>query len=251
MNPLFYLRSLQNSFSFALRSALTWERIPSLEDFNQERDRRLQSELKDFLDLLDWSYLPQKREIRVADIGARDFVFAPVFETHFRNLNYLPEIHGVEIDAYRRYTSLLSRADFGRYHAAGLSRGFYHCCDFLDWNNPLDVCFFLHPFVTPEPPLRWGLPLSAFKPQELFNHASDLLEASGLLIVSNPTREEQDISVRLALKAGFEVKEYQTWWPDVTTAHRKPRFGTVFGNQSAERKSDISPRPTTHRRSPS
>jgi hypothetical protein len=233
VNPLFYLRSLQNSLNFAIRSKLSWSRPLSGRDALIVRNEKLQAEFKSFLELFDWDELglvaSPGTKLKVADVGARDFSFGPVIRDHFEAFGFKAEIHGIEIDAFRRYSNFRSRADYGRYYADQLEDGAYHAIDFLNWHEDLDVCFLLHPFVTPEPPLRWGLPLGAFKPRRLFDHAAHLLrKKTGTLVLSSPTSREFEISCRLAQGAGLELSELKLWRPSEGMAHQRPRFGAIF-----------------------
>jgi hypothetical protein len=230
MNPFYRLRSLQNKLSFAIRSQVRLSLPVKSGDDVIERSLILQREFQDFVRLFDWSFLEKEhKNFIVTDVGARDFSFAPVIDAHFRGLGFHPEVHGVEIDAFRRYSNLRSRADYGRYFAEQIPRGVYHAMDFLKWQRRLDACFLLHPFVTPEPPVRWGLSLSHFKPQEIFDHAYKLLHPrSGLMLLSCPTMGEFDVAVGMAKRAGFTFGEIKSWHPSADTAHRKPRYGILL-----------------------
>jgi hypothetical protein len=232
MTPLFYFRDFQNRLSFRLRSQIRFHKNPKTDELVKPGVLQLQDELGDFLDLFHWGNfglsLSSTNPLLVGDVGARDFSFAPVFDRHFRNKGIREvEVHGFEVDAYRRYTNLCSRADYGRAFAGRIPKGYYHAMDFLDWDLPLDVIFLLHPFVTPEPPLRWGLPLSVYRPQILFEHCMRILKTrTGILLLSNPTLKEFEISLNLAEKAGFTVKQKVLWKATSTNpAHQKPRFG--------------------------
>jgi hypothetical protein len=233
MNPVYYLRALQNEINFRVQNLARWRSQVSASDVDLIQNATLQNELDAFLGLFDWSALGHGRvsedPLVVADMGARDFVFAPVFDRLFKKYGRASSIYGVEIDGYRRFTNFKARADFGRYHAQTVADGHYIVGDFLDFERPLDVCFFLHPFVTPEPPLRWGLPLSTFKPSDLFDHAFQLLAAqSGFLLLSNPSLKEFEISLEFARLAGFTLIENKTWEPTAETVHQKPRIGALF-----------------------
>lgn len=234
MMPLYYLRHLQNSLNFVLRNQVRFRRQPRLEDLRTTTILKLQEELEEFLGLFDWTFLAgatQRRGIfTAADVGALDFSFAPVFEKHFQSLGLAAvAIHGIEIDAYRRYSNFYSRADYGRAFASQIRRGSFHALDFLKFQQPLDFIFLLHPFVTPEPSLRWGLPLSVYKPQAIFDHCRDLLKGRrGTLLLSNPSEGEFENARKRAVCSGFVIQEQKIWQPRETTAHQKPRYGAVL-----------------------
>jgi hypothetical protein len=225
--------SVRNSVDFNLRSRVTWGRDISLGTPLNAADRRLQKECKAFLELFDWQTILKSLEpssnLTVADIGARNFVFAPILDAHFTDLGYTPTIHGIEIDAYRRLINFHTRADYGHYYARSIRSGQYHPIDFLAWNQPLDIGLLLNPFVTREALLAWGLPLSALQPEKIFNHAYSLLKPqNGVLVLSNIDEHEIDISYQIAKEAGFIIGEAKSWFPSTEVEKALPRFGTIL-----------------------
>jgi len=210
-------------------------RIPPNKPINAT-DHRVQQELYEFLRLFDWSSLRDSwcvpnHPLIIADIGARNFVLAPVLDRHFQELGCdveIPEIHGIEIDAYRRLINFHTRADYGTHYAKSIRRGYFHPTDFLQWRRPLNIGFLLNPFVTIEPLLSWGLPCALFRPKEIFRHAYHLLKPqSGILILSNPDTEERDLSYKIAEEVGFSIGQSVLWEPD-DSAQTVPRYGTVL-----------------------
>jgi hypothetical protein len=230
------LKDLKNSVDFFLRNQLSWGRHLDTTTPIDPKAAKFQSEVQEFLklfnwpDALGWLKLPLAgRSLRVADIGTRTFVTAPVFERLFGDFALPTEIRGFEIDANRRFINFRRRADYGRYYAQQVKSGFFHPDDFMKWNQPLDVAFLLHPFVTPEPHLSWGLPLKSFKPRELFDHTRNLPSASGgLLVLSCPSADELEISHKLATQAGFQLIERRNWIPKINTLQQKPRLGCLY-----------------------
>ncbi len=200
-------------------------------------DVRLQQECQQFLALFDWepilkSFNPSLA-LTVADIGARNFAFAPTLDAHFMALGYQATIHGIEVDAYRRLIDFHTRADYGHYFAKSIRSGFYHPIDFLAWNYPLHVGFLLNPFVTREALLAWGLPLSELQPEKIFHHAYSLLKPqNGVLVLSNVDEDEIEISYEIAKKAGFVIGEAKSWFPNVDVKTALPRFGTILYTSS-------------------
>ena len=212
-------------------------------------DQRLQEEFKQFLGLFDWQIILKSLEsfavavplavavppsaLTVADIGARNFAFAPILDAHFKALGYRPTIHGIEIDAYRRLINFHTRADYGHYYAKSIPSGQYHPIDFLKWNQPLQVGFLLNPFVTREALLAWGLPLSELQPVKIFHHAYSLLKPQkGVLVLSNIDEHEIGISYQIAKEAGFVIGEMKSWFPTTGTVTGLPRFGTILYTSS-------------------
>lgn len=225
--------SIRNSIDFSLRSHIKWSRPIPIGTPVSPVDYRLQQECKQFLALFNWqnvlkSLTPYSTLI-VADIGARNFAFAPILDAHFTALGYRPKIHGIEMDAYRRLADFHTRADYGHYYAKTIPSGQYHPIDFLKWNQPLQVGFLLNPFVTREALLAWGLPLSELKPAKIFNHAFSLLKPqNGVLVLSNVDEHEIGISYQVAKEAGFIIGEARSWFPNTEVAKAMPRFGTIL-----------------------
>jgi hypothetical protein len=229
----YWFRNFQNHLNYSLRSRINISLNADPSDAMSEYTLQLQKELHEFLNLFSWiEFQEQFDEVHqpnVVDIGARDFSFASVIDRHFRTKGFDPNVHGVEIDSYRRYRNLRSRADYGRFHAKSIPHGYFHAVDFLKWHRPIHFAFLLHPFVTPEPPLRWGLPLSTFRPQQIFDHAFELLAPQGgMMLLSNPSLEEFELSAKFARKSGFLFGESHEWKPSSGTAHEMPRIGIML-----------------------
>ncbi len=224
--------NIKNTIDFFLRSQL---RIPfpiNEKETTHPLAVKLQDEMEVFLKAFDWKKHLSGRSIkklRIADVGTRTFSIAPVLDRVFRELGFEPEIHGIEIDAFRRFSNLHSRADYGNYYARKIPNGYFRPIDFLDFKSEMDVILLLHPFVTMEPLLNWGLPAKEFKPEIIFGHARKLLEGeSSLLLISSPTAEEFNISERLARKTGFNLVETQDWFPKDYTSQKQFRLGQLL-----------------------
>lgn len=229
------LRDLKNRIDFYLRDKLRVSlKIPK-SDINHSNAIAIQSEFEEFLRLVNWGkfFNPGSR-LRIADVGTRTFAFGPVFERVFKKQHFeMVDVHGFEIDAYRRFTNFRSRADYGRYYASQMENGFYHPMDFLKCNLKFDIIFLLNPFVTKEPLLNWGLPLKAFQPQKLFAHCLGSLKKNGLLILSAPNQEELGESLKILTGLGFKSEETFNWQPSNVTAQKQPRFGVALKNSAS------------------
>ena len=191
----------------------------------------MQNEIISFLRIFSWEKYLKARvsDLELADVGARTFAFAPALEKFFSNFVENTILNGIEIDAYRRFTNLRTRRDYGEFYASQVKRGRYFPQDFLAWKKPLDLVLLLHPFVTREPHENWGLPLKTFKPEKLFQHSRALLkERAGLLLLSSPNMEEFKIAKDLAFQSGFVFLEEGSWFPSKYSIQQQPRLGTLF-----------------------
>lgn len=228
--------SLRNTVDYQLRNLLRYSR-PLKEDAPiPAMDFRVQNEFKEFLNLFRWeeilSSLPEKGVLRVADVGARNFCFAPVIDECFKSIGRELQLSGIEIDSYRRLSNFHTRFDYGMFYANLCRHAEFHPIDFLKFNQTLDFAFLLNPFVTNEPTVRWGLPLSALKPSDFFAHAYRLLEPKkGIALVSSPSIEEFELVLEFALKQGFKLgppEEEVVWRPHERSQQKKPRYGIVL-----------------------
>ena len=196
------------------------------------RDLNLQIEFQEFLQLFDWKPLLsefKKTKPTVADIGARNFVFAPIIDQLLKEHSIEGSIHGIEIDAYRLLWGFHTRKDWGEFYARKARHAIYYPMDFLLWRTAIHLGFMLNPFVSKEPLLAWGLPMSQLKPEALFNHAFTCLKPhNGVLILSCPSEEEFELARVLAKAARFTEGQKTLWKPKEISIQKKPRYGLVL-----------------------
>jgi hypothetical protein len=226
-----FLKNYKNKFDFFVRNNLNWSLPVSASSPFLSSDEKLQKELREFLDLFDWEKILNFEAgiLAVADIGARNFSFAPVYEELFEKHGFKTMLFGIEMDAHRRMYDGRTRAAYGKYFAKQVRQGSYHSIDFLQWRHPLHIAFLLHPFVTTAPLLSWGLPLENFKPSAMMKHAKNLLQPKkGILILSSPTEVEYEISLNLALQEGFNLGQEVQWHPGNSSVQKKSRFGIIL-----------------------
>ena len=209
------LVDLRNRLDFFLRSLLRFDLAVDATAV-LAHDAPFHAEFDSFFSMFTWEAallgLRAKKTLVVADIGCRTFLYAPVLERRFAALGVDSILHGIEIDAYRRFTNLRTRNDYGRFYASRVSNGHYHPIDVRKFAEPLDVAFLLDPFVLPEPLVRWGLPTTTFAPTDIVTHVYDMLAPQqGVLVTSNPTDEEFAITKKLCAAAGFRLVEEHHW----------------------------------------
>lgn len=226
------LRNVRISIDFLLRNAWSFRRPLSSLGREQSHYHYLQNELAHFLRplvaRLDVSKFKRAR-IRALDVGAKNFFLGPVIERLLYEKHIEVEIHGIEIDAYRRNLSFRSRLDYAEYFCTRLSRGQFHAMDFLKWEEPADLVFLLNPFVTAEPLLRWGLPIQHLQPDKLLAKCREvLLRREGYLITSHPTENEKQMFGALATKYGFVKVSDSNWLPKKDSIQKQARLGSVW-----------------------
>lgn len=224
------LKSLRNQVDFFIRSKVRFEKeLPK--DFPiPDSEKKFQEEIKDFLDALDFMRLfstPQNSYV-LCDVGAKNFSLAPLLDSYLIENKKVGEIHGIEIDAYRRFANFYTRADYARYFCRQAREAYFHPNDFMSFEKKCDVILMLNPFVSEAPLLAWGLPLKYLKPSQLFGHAYELLlDQNGTLVLSSPSEDEFEISSRLAKQAGFKLGMPVYWHPKPQSIQKRSRYGRL------------------------
>ncbi|MCC7171317.1 MAG: hypothetical protein IT459_12780 [Planctomycetes bacterium] len=237
------LRALANPVFFALRSRLRFRRagyretretpltdpvaIATLQRFGLTdlTERMRASTLATTLhvvDLLDAVFErhapPTATPLRVLDVGSKNFEVAPALLASLaahRGRRDAIELTGIELDAYRVYADGHSRADAAAYFLAlaaevGLGRSHrFIAGDVLEHRERYDVITWFHPFVTPAPLLRWGLPLRHLAPERMLEHVASLRAPGGLLVIVNQEPEEAAIQRELFARVGLEATSFE------------------------------------------
>jgi SAM-dependent methyltransferase len=173
------------------------------------------------LDLLEQSlsrFLPARGGVTsVLDVGCKNFEYAPgllaAFAPFTADRSRL-RLTGIELDAYRVYSSLHSRADAAEYFL-GLARdlGFtgdhrFLAGDVLDHHDRYDCVTWFSPFLTLYPLLRWGLARDQLRPAALIRHVVARVAPGGLLVVVNQEPEEDEIQRALFRDLGIEAESF-------------------------------------------
>lgn len=137
--------------------------------------------------------------VRAIDIGAGDFHYATALHRWLAADGARPPrgvvLRGLEVDGHGIYRDGHSRADHARAHAALAARSGdvvrYEVADATRLRLPgQDVVTMLFPFLAAYPVLRWGLPLSRFRPRRVVRAAVAALRPGGWLVVANQTGDE-------------------------------------------------------------
>ena len=133
--------SLRNSVDFTIRSRLRKGRPFDGRRRMYESETLIQEELQSFIESFrGLSELPADN-LTVLDIGCRNFILGPVIDRFFQQRNISAQIHGIEIDAYRRFTSLRTRADYGKFFARRAAMAVFTPWIFWIGSNPRILSF--------------------------------------------------------------------------------------------------------------
>ena len=172
------------------------------------------------------------------------------------------EIHSVEIDSYRLVWDGFSQKPLTRQQQAlrwfqefsavipqsKSCKLIYHAGNILDFPSSQALSaeeenyhFITHclPFVLPEPCLAWGLPLSLFQPEDIFQKLLSLLSPGGCLIIVNQgeieTQAQEAIfqHVKRIFSREFEY-HFLGPVPDPLSMWQYPRFAWKVNFSSQE-----------------
>lgn len=222
----FLLNDLKNKFDFFLRKHLSFSRKNYAEK-NELKDGLLEDNSREnslvekygldwlknnstrqnylenlyMIDLLDKYFAINKREkSEILDVGSKNWFYAKgeyfFFKKHCGEL----ELDGIELDSNRLYTNFFSRAEVAKFHIKGLENTKYIQGDFLKHNEKYDYIIWILPFVFEYPHLKWGLPLSYFKPEVMLKHAYESLNDGGQIFIINQGEVEFEYQQKLCEK---------------------------------------------------
>lgn len=173
-----------------------------------------------FLDALDRVRLqspilgewhPDGDALQALDIGCKNFDSAPAIHSFLVRSTGVAEgvvrLTGIEVDAYRIYRSLHSRADVADYYLGLLPDADhrYVAGDFLGHTDSYDFISWFNPFLAPYPLLRWGLPRRLLQPQAMFDHMLGRLKPGGVAVVVSQEEYEHEDTARMLGDAGMSV----------------------------------------------
>lgn len=139
----------------------------------------------------------EKDTLRILDVGAGDWSYAPAiyhfFQQAYTDTPRTVYLTGIEIDPYRTDAFGYSKVDYARSYVDPMSS---HCRylvqDILEYHpeSQFDVLLQFLPFVLEKAHLFWGLPLAFFKPLETIQHLQELASPEAYLLIANEIQAE-------------------------------------------------------------
>jgi hypothetical protein len=135
--------------------------------------------------------------VRWLDVGAKNWSYVQALDSFLNGYTDDYRLEGIELDGYRMYWNLHSRADVAMAYCAALPRATYRVGDVMDVSETYDVVSCFLPFVFLEPAMAWGLPRTVFQPQTFLVHLIQRVRPGGLLILTNQGPEEAEEQGRL------------------------------------------------------
>jgi len=160
-----------------------------------------------YLDIFDKLLSPDKKNLSVLDIGSKNWNYAGSEYIFFKHFTEDLKLDGIELDAYRVCTNLYSRYEIAKFYTNGLNNANYIAGDFMEHNGQYDYIVWILPFITEYPHIRWGLPLKYFKPEKMLEHAFNLLNNNGKMLIINQGEGEYKIQKELNKKFGLNYDD--------------------------------------------
>lgn len=252
INPLQYIHSAYNAWSFYWRNCLHWQRsgyvdpVESKEDlfnyletnkrtvveqreaelieqyhlqaFRTQSSRMIYQENLYLLDLLDtlWTQLklPVIQNPTLCDIGCKNWFYVFAMYYFFRQYGGNPQLTGIELDGYRVYRDLYSRCDYAEAYIRNLEGCQFIVGDALEHQGNYDVVTLFFPFIIPEPLLQWGLPLNYLQPERIIQKAWKLVRSGGILLIQNQGEEEPQVQQALLNAQSIIPTHVRIWQSD-------------------------------------
>ncbi len=149
-----------------------------------------------------------KPDAHILDVGSKNWHYIEALHNFFNNKAPDALIDGIEIDAYRMYINFHTRYDYAMHRISHMPNVRYIVGDVLEHKDKYDDILVFYPFVTPEPLIRWGLPLSRLKPVQLIEHLYDILNPGGRILVVNQFESEYLVIKTILEGLGHEYKDY-------------------------------------------
>lgn len=169
------------------------------------------------------------------DAGSKNFSYAQAIHAILRFAGEFKEdpafeVTGVELDAYRRYADGYTRAAYAQAFCQPLSDVHYQIGDIFTQTDSYTIISHFLPFLSPDPLLKWGLPLRYFQPARLLIHLCSLLQPGGLLIIINQGEWEAQAQRELIETAGPPglAIDFIGQLPDSFIDYRYPRFAWML-----------------------
>lgn len=199
---------LRNTIDFFIRNKTKFSRKNFVENDIKllERNQKENLYTQDILD--QYFEKISKPNIRILDIGSKNWFYVKGEYQFFQAFVDGFQLDGIEIDAYRLYSNFFSRYEVAKFYTKGLENTNYIAGNLLDLENKYDYIVWFLPFVTKDPLVAWGLPLKHFCPQKLLEHAYNLLENNGQMLIVNQGEKEANIQKQLLeeLNIPFEYR---------------------------------------------
>lgn len=198
--------NLRNTIDFNIRNLTKFSRKNYIEK-NQKIITRTKAENKYIFDVLNNSFSKNnKKYIKILDIGSKNWFYAKGEYNYFNSFCNNFSLIGIELDAYRLYSNFYSRYEVAQYHIKNLKNTEYKAENLLNINEKFDYITWFLPFIFKKSLIYWGLPQKYYQPEILLNHAYNLLNKDGQLLIVNQGIKEKNQQEKMLQKLNISYK---------------------------------------------
>ena len=217
---------LRNSFDFFIRNNTKFSRKNFVEkDSELIKRNKLENSYTQAV-LEKYFSKSRKQKLNVLDIGCKNWFYAKGEHEFFASFCDDFRLDGVEIDAFRLYSNFYNRYEVAKYYTKGLKNTNYIAGNLLDLKDKYDYIIWFLPFVVYEPHKYWGLPKKYFYPEKLLDHAYNLLNPNGEMLIVNQGEKEFETQKEFLKKLNIKYKDLGEIKNDYFEYQNK-RFGIV------------------------
>ena len=196
----------KNNIDFLIRSKTKFSRKNFIEK-NKEILKRVEAENQYTRDILEQFFEKRKFEkMHVLDIGSKNWFYAKGEYEFFKSFCSKFLLTGVELDAFRLYANFYSRLEVAKFYTKNLENTQYLAKNLLEINQKQDYIIWILPFVSVNPLKYWGLPKRFFEPEKLLNHAYNLLNENGQMLIINQGEIEAELQREFLEKLNVSYK---------------------------------------------
>ena len=198
--------NLRNTIDFNIRNLTKFSRKNYIEK-NQKIITRTKAENKYIFDVLNNSFSKNnKKYIKILDIGSKNWFYAKGEYNYFNSFCSNFSLIGIELDAYRLYSNFYSRYEVAQYHIKDLKNTEYKAENLLNINEKFDYITWFLPFIFKNSLIYWGLPQKYYQPEILLNHAYNILNKDGQLLIVNQGIKEKNQQEKMLQKLNISYK---------------------------------------------
>jgi hypothetical protein len=124
---------------------------------------------------------------------------------------------------------LHSRYDYAIYHIRNLKNTRYIPGDLLKFHeNKYDLITWFLPFITETPLLKWGLPLQYLQPEAMINHAYNLLNSRGIILIINQFESEREKQLEILKNLGINQLVEESPYSNIFSPFQLKRYITII-----------------------
>lgn len=219
-----FIQNIKNIIDFNLRNFLKISR-KTINSVNSEQQYLENLYLFEILE--KYLQAKEKGEISIIDVGCKNWSYVQAEYQYFKQFCNKLTLDGIELDANRLYTNLVSRGETAKLNIKNIKNANYIAGDFLNNDKKYDYIIWILPFLFKYSLLKWGLPKAFFQPEKMLMHAYNSLNIGGKILIINQEYIEYQKQKELCnrLKLSFEdIGEIKS----ISPAFKQNRYAIVI-----------------------